>query len=72
MKKVTRELVATQVYREVMSSEKVKADLIAQFSITEAQYFKKIEAFNIQHPDAAYSKDRREIISLLTWFFALK
>jgi len=72
IKRATNELVATQTYREVMSSEKVKADLIELFNLTEEQYFKKIEAFNVQHPDAAYAKDRSEIINLLTWFFALK
>lgn len=72
IKRATNELVATQVYREVMASEKVKANLIEQFSITEEQYYMKIEAFNMQHPDAAYARDRNEIINLLTWFFALK
>jgi len=72
IKRATNVLAATQTYREVMASEKVKADLIEMFSITEEQYFKKIEAFNIQHPDAAYAGDRNEIINLLTWFFALK
>jgi hypothetical protein len=72
IKKATDELVATQIYREVMSSEKVKADLIELFSITEDLYFKKIESFNIQHPDAAYLKNRSEIINLLIGFFALK
>jgi len=72
IKKASDELFATQTYREVMSSEKVKADLIELFSITEDLYFKKIEAFNIQHPDAAYLKNRSEIINLLVGFFALK
>jgi hypothetical protein len=55
-----------------MSSEKVKADLINLFSLTEEHYFKKIESFNLQHPDAAYLKNRDEIINLLIGFFALK
>jgi len=72
IKGATTELVATQTYREVMASEKVKADLLELFSLTEEQYFRKIEAFNTQYPDAAYTMDRSEIINLLTWFFALK
>ncbi|HEY5826637.1 MAG TPA: hypothetical protein VIT44_19855, partial [Cyclobacteriaceae bacterium] len=72
IKRATKERIATQTYREVMASEKVKADLIELFSLSEEQYFKKIEAFNVQHPDAAYAGDRNEIINLLTWFFALK
>jgi hypothetical protein len=72
MKKATDYLVATGVYREVMSSEKVKTDLMEMFSLSEEQYFKKIEAFNIQNPDASRLKNRDEIINMLIQFFALK
>ncbi len=67
-----QDVVATQTYRDVLSSEQVKQDLMKLFSLTEAEYYKKIEAFNIRYPDIAYVKSRDEIINLLTGFFALK
>lgn len=70
--KAEKEQSATAVFREVMSSDVVKQDLMKLFSLTEEQYLKKIEAFNVQNPDAAYLKSRDEIINHIIGFFALK
>jgi hypothetical protein len=70
--RVKEDLVATVNYREVVNSEKVKADLIELFQITEEAYFKKLESFNVNYPEAAYLKTKQEIIDMLVAFFALK
>jgi hypothetical protein len=72
IKRVLTDQAATSVYREVISSSKVKEDLISLFSLTEEQYFKKIEAFNIKNPEVAYLKNRDEIINMLILFFTLR
>jgi hypothetical protein len=72
IKRADTELIATRVFREVMASDVVKQDIMKLFSLTEKQYFKKIEAFNLQNPEAPYLKDRDEIINLIIGFFALK
>ncbi len=70
--KVKEELAATETYREVLASDVVKQDLMKMFSISEAEYYKKIEKFNIQYPHAAHIKDRQEVINRLIQFFAIK
>lgn len=71
-KRVIHDQELTEIYREVMASDEVKQDLMKLFSLPESAYYKKIEKFNIAFPDIAYEKDRKEIITTLTQFFALK
>jgi hypothetical protein len=70
--KVVEDQNATATYREVLASDEVKQDLMKMYSFTEAEYYKKIEKFNIQYPQAAYIKDRNEVINRLIQFFAIK
>ncbi len=62
----------TEVYRQTISSEEVKKQLMELYGITEEIYLKKLERFNRENPDAAYLTDPKEIITMLTQFFALK
>jgi len=71
-KKELDDMAATQTYREVMVSDEVKQDLMKLFALSEPEYYKKIEKFNIGHPRAQYIKDRKEIINMLVQFFAVK
>lgn len=72
LKRVLADDAATAVYREVITSEKVKQDITKMFLINDETYFSKIEKFNLTYPDAEYMKDRQEIINMLIQFFALK
>lgn len=58
-KKVLKDQAATETYREVLTSDVVKQDLLQLFSISESEYFRKIETFNIKHPDATLKKEMR-------------
>lgn len=62
----------TEVYRQTISSEEVKKQLMELYGISEATYLKKLERFNRENPDAAYLTDQKEIVTMLTQFFALK
>jgi CarboxypepD_reg-like domain len=62
----------TEVYRQTISSEEVKKQLMQLYGISEATYLKKLERFNRENPDAAYLTDPKEIVTMLTQFFALK
>ena len=71
-KKKRDDLIKIEVYRSTVNSPEVKKQLMDLYSITEETYFKKLEAFNIENPDAAHLTSRDEIISMLIQFFALK
>jgi hypothetical protein len=62
----------TSVYREVIHSEQVKEYLSQIFSLTEADYHKKLEAFAIKYPGAENLTTRKEVIDMLVVFFAQK
>jgi len=62
----------TEVYRQTISSEEVKKQLMDLYGISEATYLKKLERFNRENPDVAYLTDPKEIVTMLTQFFALK
>jgi len=62
----------TEVYRQTISSEEVKKQLMELYGISEETYLKKLERFNRENPDAAYLTDPKEIVTMLTQFFALK
>ena len=71
-KKKRDELVKTEVYRSTINSPEVKKQLMDLYSISEETYYRKLEAFNKENPDAAHLTSRQEIISMLIQFFALK
>lgn len=62
----------TEVYRQTISSEEVKKTLMQLYGISEETYLKKLERFNRENPDVAYLTDPKEIVTMLTQFFALK
>lgn len=62
----------TEVYRQTISSEEVKKQLMELYGISEETYLKKLERFNRENPDVAYLTDPKEIVTMLTQFFALK
>jgi CarboxypepD_reg-like domain len=62
----------TEVYRQTISSEEVKKQLMELYGISEETYLKKLERFNRENPDVAYLTDQKEIVTMLTQFFALK
>lgn len=62
----------TEVYRQTISSEEVKKQLMELYHISEEVYLKKLERFNRENPDVAYLTDQKEIVTMLTQFFALK
>lgn len=62
----------TEVYRQTISSEEVKKQLMDLYGISEETYLKKLERFNRENPDVAYLTDPKEIVTMLTQFFALK
>lgn len=71
-KKKRDDLVQTEVYRSTINAPEVKKQLIDLYSISEETYYRKLEAFNKENPDAARLTSRSEIISMLIQFFALK
>lgn len=62
----------TSVYRDVIHSEQVKEYLMKTFTITEADYYKKLEAFAIKYPGAENLRTRTEIVDMLVVFFSEK
>lgn len=62
----------TEVYRKTISSNDTKKQLIDLYQISEETYYKKLERFNNENPDAKYLTDPKEIITLMIQFFALK
>jgi hypothetical protein len=72
LKKDREEIDATQVYRNAITSPEVKAFFMETFSLTESEYSKKIEQFNIAHPEAAYLATKDEIINMIVSFLARK
>jgi hypothetical protein len=71
-KKKRDDLVKTEVYRSTINSPEVKKQLMDLYSFSEETYYRKLEAFNKENPDAAYLTSRDEIVSMLIQFFALK
>lgn len=71
-KKRRDELVKTETYRETINSSDVKKKLMSLYSISEETFYRKLEAFNKENPDAAHLTSREEIMSMLIQFFALK
>ena len=72
LRKLKTDHLATAVFRSVIASEEVKAHFMKLFELTEEQYFLKIEAFNVEFPEAQYIKEKDDIVDLLTYFFARK
>lgn len=72
LKKEKNEHVATKIYRNTITSPEVKEYFQKTFSLSEIDYSKKIERFNAQYPEAAYSTSKDEIVKMLVIFFAMK
>ena len=72
VKKERENNVSTATFREVITSEETKDYFMKTFTITEEQYNKFIERFNIAHPEAAYIAKKEDIMSLLVIFYAEK
>jgi len=66
------ELSKTELYRTTINSPEVKKDLMNLYQLSEDTYYKKLEQFNIAHPEAAYLTSKDEIIRMLTQYFAMK
>ena len=71
-KKKKSYLEKTQTYHATLNSEETKSQIMALFNISEEVYFTKIEAFNQKYPEAAYIKNKNDILSMLMNFFAQK
>jgi len=71
-KKKRNELIQTETYRSTINSPEVKKQLMNLYSISEEIYFRKLEAFNKENPEAARLTSRDEILTMLIQFFALK
>jgi hypothetical protein len=72
VKKERENNISTATFREVITSEETKNYFMKTFSISEEQYNKFIERFNIAHPEAAYVTTKDDIMSLLVIFYAEK
>ncbi len=66
------EISKTEVYRQTISSEEVKKQLMELYGISEETFLKKLERFNQENPEAVYLTDAKELVTMLTQFFALK
>lgn len=62
----------TEVYRKTITSEETKKQIIDLYQISEESYYKKLERFNNENPDAKYLTDPKEIVTLMIQFFAMK
>jgi CarboxypepD_reg-like domain len=71
-KKKRDDLVRTEVFRSTINSPEVKKQLTDLYTISEETYYRKLELFNKENPDAAFLTSRDEILSMLIQFFALK
>jgi hypothetical protein len=57
------------VFMQVITDDAVKARLMAEFSMTESEYYAALESFNRDMTDLHYSDDRLEIITALFSYF---
>jgi hypothetical protein len=72
LKREREDNASTATYREVITSQDTKDYFMTTFSITEEEYNKFIERFNLAHPEAARVSNRDDIMSLLVIFYAEK
>lgn len=61
---------STATYREVITAQETKDYFMSTFSITEDEYNKFIERFNIAHPETSRITNKEDIMSLLVIFYA--
>jgi hypothetical protein len=60
----------SETYLSVIVSDETKNYFQKTFSMTEAEYNKFIESFNIAHPEAVYIESKDEIMKLMVIFAA--
>jgi hypothetical protein len=70
LKKERENNISTATYREVITAQETKDYFMTTFSITEDEYNKFIERFNMAHPEAAQIPNKEDIMSLLVIFYA--
>lgn len=63
---------ATETYLNTITSPEVKEFFMKTFSLTETEFSKKIERFNLANPQVAYLTNKDEIMQMLVNFFAQK
>ena len=63
---------ATETYLNTITSPEVKEFFMKTFSLTETEFSKRIERFNLANPQVAYLTDKDEIMRMLVNFFAEK
>ena len=62
----------SETFLSVIVSEDTKAFFQKTFSLSESDYSKFIEAFNIAHPEAVYMERKEDIINLMVGFMATR
>jgi hypothetical protein len=72
LKKDREESKATETYLNTITSPEVKDFFMKTFSLTETEYSKRIERFNLAYPQVAYLTNKDEIMKMLVNFFAEK
>lgn len=60
----------SETYLNVIMSEDTKRYFLKTFSMSEDDYYKFIEAFNIAHPEAVFIQSREEIMNLMVAYVA--
>jgi len=68
--KVRRENTKIRTYVEVVNDPDLKKDLMNEFSIDEATYYKLLSKFNQEHRIAQYLEDEEQIRETLSTYFA--
>ncbi len=66
------EISRTAVYRSTVYAPETKERIIKLYTISEETFYRKLEKFNRESPEAAYLTDSEEIITMLIQFFAFK
>ena len=72
VKKEREQNKATETYLNTITSPEVKEFFMKTFSLTETEYSKRIEQFNLANPQVAYLTNKDEIMIMLVNFFAEK
>ena len=70
VKTVREKAKQSETYLSVIVSEETKSYFQKTFSMTEADYNKFIESFNIAHPEAVYIESKDDIMKLMVIFAA--
>lgn len=72
VKTVREQAKQSETYLSVIVSEETKSYFQITFAMSEADYNKFIESFNMAHPEAVFIQQRDDIISLMVAFMATR